>query len=325
MMTRMKWVGTIALAACVVLTGAWWASAQANDDCNGFHRFGFWGSRHYGGHYGYGGYGYRTYEPGVFAYDGEYRWAEPAYTIRTDEPAVIYDDMPQASAPASEPTRFTETRGMRTRPMKSANIRLAEGNDVGRIEELVISDTGCVDYMIVSFSNMPGLGGRLAAIPWNAGTFDPRTNVVTLDIERDRLYEAPIFFARGTWPALYEGEWASRVHSHFGLDSTRIERAYRARDGESDEEATRNRGGEREEMGDETGSRDENQRRNDNQRRDGAELREAQPRESNVPAGEERERRQPLPRSESAPAPKAEAGAKPVPAPEVEKSTPPEQ
>jgi hypothetical protein len=65
--------------------------------------------------------------------------------------------------------------------------------------------------------------------------------VATLDIEREQLLGAPIFFARGTWPNLYEGEWAAKVHAHFGLDATRIERAYRTPEVESDRDGTKAR------------------------------------------------------------------------------------
>jgi hypothetical protein len=237
----MNWIGSLGLAACVVLGGGLWVTAQ--DDCHRTHWFGGWRSSAYPAetYSSYDGfpaetYSYRTFEPNGELITDEFRTSGQAYVTRNDEPV-----------------RATTMPGLRTRPMTTTHIRLASGGDVGRIEELVISDTGAVDYMIVSFTNVPRLGSKLAAIPWGAAQVDLTKRVAILDMEQDELFNAPIFFNRGSWPNLYEGEWASKVHSHFGLDSTRVERAYRTPEGEEREGARgRTREGTQREMRNET-------------------------------------------------------------------------
>lgn len=231
MLTRTKWIAALG----VVLSGAMWVSARG-DDCDGGSRIGFGRSWRHGE-----GYSYRSYEPG--GYTGGYTSVEPQQSGLS----TTYQDEYRpngGSGPArfEEPRQSAEMRGMRTRPLRSTAVRLNEGGDVGRIEELVLSDSGCIDYMIVSFDSLPRVSGRLAAIPWNAGHLDMRNHVIMLDIARDDLFNAPIFFARGGWPDLYGSEWVAKVHSHFGLDSTRIERAYGPRDGEREDMKSRPRG-----------------------------------------------------------------------------------
>jgi hypothetical protein len=120
--------------------------------------------------------------------------------------------------------------GQRSSAVVGTYVKLPDGQRVGRVEDLMINEDGCVDFMVVSFDGSSEFRGRLAAIPWSVGKMDFGARAVTLNVERDTLREAPIFFSRGTaWPNLYEPQWATSVHNYFGVQTDidqRVERAY---------------------------------------------------------------------------------------------------
>jgi hypothetical protein len=227
MISRIGWFASFGLAACLILVGAGWINGQQEE-----RRFGRWyygpatSSEHFDCDEGIEQAGFRN------------------------EPALNGRNQPQAENGQyrAQAENGTPPPGLRSSAVVGASVRLGDGNRVGRIEELMIGESGSVDYMIVSFDSMPGFGGRLAAIPWNAGQMDFAARTVTLDIERERLHEAPIFFSRGRWPDLYEPQWAASVHAHFGTEADgdrTIRRAYptpkRSDDSQPDENGARPR------------------------------------------------------------------------------------
>lgn len=97
-----------------------------------------------------------------------------------------------------------------------AKVINAEREDLGKIEDLVI-DTGNnrVAYAILSFGGILGMGDKHFAIPWEALTLDLSEKVAVLNIEKDRLQNAPGFDTEN-WPDMADPSWGSELHSHYG-------------------------------------------------------------------------------------------------------------
>jgi sporulation protein YlmC with PRC-barrel domain len=58
---------------------------------------------------------------------------------------------------------------------------------------MVSLQDGCIDYMILSFGGILGLGDSLFLIPWRAITVDPIAERLVLNVEPEVLDEAPLF------------------------------------------------------------------------------------------------------------------------------------
>jgi sporulation protein YlmC with PRC-barrel domain len=72
------------------------------------------------------------------------------------------------------------------------SVRNANGEDLGRIEDLVIDvQTGRVNYAVLSFGGYLGVGGRLFAVPWEALERDAESDTFILDVEKAALADAP--------------------------------------------------------------------------------------------------------------------------------------
>jgi sporulation protein YlmC with PRC-barrel domain len=73
------------------------------------------------------------------------------------------------------------------------SVRNTAGDDLGRIEDLVIDvATGRVNYAVLSFGGFLGVGGRLFAVPWEALERDADSHSFILDIEKAALGDGAV-------------------------------------------------------------------------------------------------------------------------------------
>jgi hypothetical protein len=95
-------------------------------------------------------------------------------------------------------------------------VRLSAGTSIGKIEDIVISDQGCIDYVIVSYHD------HFVPIPWSVTTvrFDDR--VVLVDIDVQRFDEIPTF-TKDEYHVLADAEFTKKVNKAFNVESTRRE------------------------------------------------------------------------------------------------------
>ena len=92
------------------------------------------------------------------------------------------------------------------------------GEDLGKIEELMIDlDHGRVAYAVLSFGGLFGVGGKLFAVPLEAMRVDPENHRFVLDIERERLEQAP-GFDKDDWPDPADLEYRRAVFVYYGHD-----------------------------------------------------------------------------------------------------------
>jgi len=95
-------------------------------------------------------------------------------------------------------------------------VRNAEGQDLGKIEEIMIDlPTGSVAYAVLSFGGFMGMGDKLFAIPWGALEFDETNHELLLNASKETL-ESAKGFDKDNWPDMADPSFASLVHEHFG-------------------------------------------------------------------------------------------------------------
>lgn len=102
------------------------------------------------------------------------------------------------------------------RSLLGAKVINGEGKDLGTVEDLVIdSRDDRVVYAILSFGGFLGMGDKNFAIPFKALGFDVDNKIAVLNIDQDRLKNAP-GFDKDNWPDMTDQTWASQIHSHYG-------------------------------------------------------------------------------------------------------------
>lgn len=93
-----------------------------------------------------------------------------------------------------------------------------DGEQLGSLKELVIDvEDGHVAYAVLSFGGLLGRGDKLFAIPWDAFEVNPKDRTFILDVEKERLKEAP-GFDKDRWPdnAQQEAGWLLDLYEYYG-------------------------------------------------------------------------------------------------------------
>jgi sporulation protein YlmC with PRC-barrel domain len=97
------------------------------------------------------------------------------------------------------------------------NVVKAEGEELGEVTEIMLDvPSGRIAYAVMSCGGFLGMGDKLFAIPWSALTLDAERKCFVLNIDKERLENAP-GFDKGKWPAMADMKWATEVHSYYGV------------------------------------------------------------------------------------------------------------
>lgn len=87
---------------------------------------------------------------------------------------------------------------------------------LGDIKQLMLEmDSGTVAYVVLSVVGFLDLGEKLFAVPWTALRLDTANKRFVLNIEKNRLKNAPEF-DKNDWPDMTDERWANRIHSFYG-------------------------------------------------------------------------------------------------------------
>jgi sporulation protein YlmC with PRC-barrel domain len=91
-----------------------------------------------------------------------------------------------------------------------------DGQDIGRIEELMIDvTTGRVAYAVLSFGGFMGIRNKLFALPWSSLTVDETKKRFVVNVTRESLDSMP-GFDKDNWPDLGDLEYAQGVYRQWG-------------------------------------------------------------------------------------------------------------
>lgn len=90
--------------------------------------------------------------------------------------------------------------------------------DVGDIKDLMLdTTTGKIEYAVLSFGTFLGMGEKLFAVPFSALTLDTENKRFNLDVDKQRLNEAP-GFDKNDWPDMADQIWARSIHNYYGAE-----------------------------------------------------------------------------------------------------------
>lgn len=136
---------------------------------------------------------------------------------------AIFAVLGLAIAPTNAQTQSTTTTSSTTYVQASKivgmKVRTSNGEEVGTIKDVVLDrNTGCMAYTVLSSG---GGGSRTAsaktvAVPWTVYTASSDPSIMTVRVERDRIYNAPAFdYAR-----IHEYEtsgYINNIYSYYGV------------------------------------------------------------------------------------------------------------
>src|SRR5438046_8071317 len=119
----------------------------------------------------------------------------------------------QTSSTSSN-TTYIETSKFIGRPVKSS-----QGEEIGTVKDVVLDrNTGCMAYTVLSTSGGGGGrvsgGGKMVAVPWTVYSPTSDLSALTVTVDRERIYNAPVFdYAR--IEEYSRPDYISSVHSYY--------------------------------------------------------------------------------------------------------------
>jgi len=101
-----------------------------------------------------------------------------------------------ASTSAQTQSSSTSTTYVQTSKLVGTKVKSSQGEEIGTIKDVVIDrNTGCMAYTVLSTAGGTRVsgGGKLVAVPWAVYSPTAEVSALTVTIDRDRIYNAPVF------------------------------------------------------------------------------------------------------------------------------------
>jgi len=96
------------------------------------------------------------------------------------------------------------------RSILGSRVIVQGGTAVGTVEDVILSDEGVVDYLIVSE------GGQMVTVPWDVARFDHEKRVVTVPVTQEVYRKVPTYTG-DRYPNFYTPEYRTQVYKYYGV------------------------------------------------------------------------------------------------------------
>ena len=97
------------------------------------------------------------------------------------------------------------------------NVYNRQGDKLGSVYDVMLNKlNGQVAYAIMSFGGFLGMGESYHPLPWRALAYDTRLDGYVVDIDRNRLENAP-YYEAGSEPDWSDRSYGQRVDSYYGF------------------------------------------------------------------------------------------------------------
>jgi hypothetical protein len=99
---------------------------------------------------------------------------------------------------------------------KDAKVKNRANEDLGKIHDFMVHlDSGKIAYAVLSFGGVLGIGNKLFAVPWPALSLDRDKRELILDVDKEKLKNAP-GFDKDSWPDMADTIWGESIHKFYG-------------------------------------------------------------------------------------------------------------
>src|SRR5262249_9350182 len=112
------------------------------------------------------------------------------------------------------------TTGVRAKSLLGTTVTLQGGTRAGTIEDIVLSNDGVVDYLIVSE------GGKLVTVPWDAVNFNYQKRTATINLAPEQYRRIPTYTTT-EYPQYYSPVYRTEVYKYYNLSPAKVRRLER--------------------------------------------------------------------------------------------------
>lgn len=137
---------------------------------------------------------------------------------------AVADPPPPTRAAAAQPSGTDPNalpRPLRAKQLIGTKISMQNNTSIGTVDDIVLSDSGEVEYLIVANAD-----GKLVTVPWSAAIFNPvqRTAVVNITPEQ---YKAIPSYSTTTYPDFFAPTYRTETYKYYGLTPGQLRRMER--------------------------------------------------------------------------------------------------
>jgi sporulation protein YlmC with PRC-barrel domain len=91
-----------------------------------------------------------------------------------------------------------------------------KGEDLGKIEDIVLTKEGCLDFIVLAPEGLFGGGAHYIPIPWKLVKTGVQADTIIIEKDRSQLEKAPAI-EKAKWPQIItDNEWYGKVRGFFG-------------------------------------------------------------------------------------------------------------
>ncbi len=96
------------------------------------------------------------------------------------------------------------------------SVKNPQGENLGDIKDIALDEnTGRIAYAVLAAGGALGVGEKYFAIPWKALSLNTTGDNFVLNVDKDRLKNAP-GFDKNNWPDFANQQWGAEVYRYYG-------------------------------------------------------------------------------------------------------------
>src|SRR5438876_4740068 len=120
----------------------------------------------------------------------------------------------------TQSTTSSSTTYVQTSKLVGTKVKSSQGEEIGVVKDVVLDrNTGCMAYTVLSTGGggaRVSRGGKMVAVPWTVYSPTSDLSVMTVTVDRDRIYNAPVFdYAR--IDEYSRPDYITNVYSYYGV------------------------------------------------------------------------------------------------------------
>jgi sporulation protein YlmC with PRC-barrel domain len=102
--------------------------------------------------------------------------------------------------------------------LEGEDVKNAQGENLGNVKDMMINtESGQVQYYVLSFGGVLGMGNKLFAIPPQAVAVDTKEKCLVLNVDKEKLENAP-GFDKDNWPNMADETFRNEIYVHYGYE-----------------------------------------------------------------------------------------------------------
>ncbi|WP_131783333.1 PRC-barrel domain-containing protein [Legionella gresilensis] len=95
------------------------------------------------------------------------------------------------------------------------DVKSVARENLGTVNDIVIDKVfGKVNYVVLDFGGFLGFGNKFFALPWHLFTYDPAEDCFIINIDKERLKNAP-GFDKDNWPNFADTHFTSSIDDYY--------------------------------------------------------------------------------------------------------------